>query len=143
MPVEYFIRFQGKCYDVGTRLRFRTRAASWASILEGKIEWISHNVFYIRLTDGKGWQLSKMFGLENTIVEIIEPVYYEEPPVEYVRGIRGSGPLPSEDAIFVGWVWYIVIMVVGIIFKDRLMIWVFASAIFFLWKNGFLNGGNK
>jgi hypothetical protein len=34
-------------------------------------------------------------------------------------------------------------MVVGTIFKDRLMIWVFASAVFFLWKNGFLNGGNK
>ena len=142
MPVEYFIRFQGKCYDVGTKLRFRTQSASWASILEGKIEWISHNVFYIRLTDGGGWQLSKTFGLENTIVEIIEPVYYKEPPVEYVRGLRG-GACPPEDEIFVSWVWYILIMVVGVIFKDRLMIWVFVSAVFFLWKNGFFNGGSK
>ena len=142
MPVEYFIRYQGKCYDVGTVLSFRTSSASWASILTGRIEWISHNGFYVRLTDGKGWRLSKMWGLENTIVEIIVPVYYEEPSVEYRRGIRG-GPCPPEDDIFVGWVWYIVIMVVGIIFKDRLMIWVFATAAFFLWKNGFFNGGNN
>jgi hypothetical protein len=141
MPVEYFIRYQGKRYDVGTRLKFK--AGSWSGIMEGKIEWISHNVFGIRLTDGTGWQLSHRQSLENTIVEIIEPVYYEEPPMEYVRGLRGGGPLPPEDAIFVGWVWYIAIMVVGVIFKDRLMIWVFASAVFFLWKNGFLNGGNK
>lgn len=139
MPVEYFIRFQGKCYDVGTRLRFRIGIRSFGNIADGRIEWISHNVFYIRLTDGTGWQLSHRQSLENTIVEIIEPVYYKEPPVEYVRGLRGGGPLPSEDSIFVGWVWYIVIMAVGTIFKDRLMIWVFASAVFFLWKNGFLN----
>ena len=137
MPVEYFIRFQGKCYDVGTRLKFKP--SYWGDSLEGTIEWISHNVFYIRLTDGKGWELSKVKPLDNTIIEIIEPVYYEEPPMVYKRG----GICPSEDTIFVGWVWYIVIMLVGIIFKDRLLIWTVASAIFFLWKNGFLNGGKK
>ena len=135
MPVEYFIRFQGKCYDVGTRLRFKYIS----SIMEGKIEWISHNVFYIRLIDGTGWQLSKVWPLENTIIEIIEPVYYKEPQVEYTYGISG-GVCPPEEEIFIGWIWYIVIMLVGTIFKDRLMIWVFTSAVSFLWKNGFLGG---
>lgn len=73
------------------------------------------------------------------IVEIIEPVYphKEEMTSTYYR------QCPSLDTVFVGWVWYIVIMLIGIIFKDRLLIWVFATAVFFLWKNGFLNGGNK
>ena len=137
MPVEYFLRYKGQCYDVGTRLKFRPVASG--SIVEGTIEWISHNHIYIRLADGGGRQLSKMFGLDNTITEIIEPVYYVEPPKQKTRG----GPLPSEGDLFVGWVWYIVIMLVGLIFKGRLMIWVFASVIFFLWKNGFLNGGKK
>ena len=116
MPVEYFVRFQGKCYDVGTRFKFRTGSAAWASILEGTIESISHNIVFIRLTDGGSYQLSKIWGLENTIVEIIEPIYYEEPAVEYKRGIRG-GVCPPEDEIFIGWVWYIVIMAVAFIFK--------------------------
>ena len=140
MPVEYFIRFQGQCYNVGTRLRFKP--FKWSEPLEGTIEWINHNHFYIRLTDGTGWTLSHLIPLENTIVEIVYPVYYEEPPVKYVRGIRG-GICPPEEDIFVGWVWYIAIMLVGVIFNDRLAIWVVASAIFFLWKNGCLNGGNK
>lgn len=140
MPVEYFIRFQGKCYDVGTRLRFYMIRTSFSTPVEGTIMWISHNHFGVRLVDGTEYPVSKTQSLEQKIVEIIYPVYYEEPPVKYVRGLRGGGPLPSEDSIFVGWVWYIVIMAVGTIFKDRLMIWVFASAVFFLWKNGFLNG---
>jgi len=139
MPVEYFIRFQGKCYDVGTRLKFKRSTAKWERVLEGKIEWIGRHVFYIRLTDGCGCELSKVWPLDNIIIEIIEPVYYEEPQKVYVRG----GPCPPEGELFVGWVWYIVIMLVGIIFKDRFAIWVFATVVFFLWKNGFLNGGKK
>lgn len=139
MPVEYFLRYNGQCYDVGTRLKFQTSAAPYASVLEGKIEWISHNHIYIRLTDGSGRKLSKMHHLDSLIVEIIDPVYYQEPSRKPIRG----GPRPPEDDVFVGWVWYIVIMLVGVIFKDRLTIWVFSTAVFFLWKNGCLNGGNK
>ena len=140
MPVEYFLRYKGKCYDVGTRLKFKPSTGGF--IKEGTIEWISHNHISVRLADGHSWQLCKLWGLDNTIVEIIEPVYYDPPTVECKRGITG-GVCPPEDQIFVGWVWYIVIMLVGAIFKDRLMIWVVASAVFFLWKNGFLNGGKK
>ena len=140
MPVEYFLRYKGQCYDVGTRLRFKI--VSFGSPEEGTIEWFSHNKVCIRLTDGSQHLLSTMWPLDNTIVEIIEPVYYEEPTVEYKRGLKG-GVCPPEDDVFVGWVWYIVIMLVGIIFKDRFTIWVVATAVFFLWKNGFLNGGKK
>ena len=137
MPVEYFVRYKGKCYDVGTRLKYKTD--KWCDGFEGTIEWISHNVFYVRLIDGSGRQLSKMYSLDNIIVEIIEPVYYEEPPKKNVR----RGVYPSENDIFVGWVWYILIMVVGTIFNARLLIWIVATAVFFSWKNGFLKGDNE
>ena len=137
MPVEYFLRYQGKCYDVGTRLKFKP--FSWFDPMEGTIESISHNTILIQLIDGRTWELSKVWSLDNTITEIIEPVYYEEPPVVYRRG----GAYPPEESVFIGWIWYIIIMLVGTIFKDRFMIWAFASAVFFLWKNGFLNGGKK
>lgn len=128
MPVEYFLRYKGKCYDVGTKLKFKF----CGSILEGVVEWISHNHIYIRLTDGTGWTLSKVWPLDNTILEIIEPVYYVEPPK---KPVKVGTPPPMED-VFVGWMWYIAIMVVGIIFNDRWLIWIFATIIFFTWKNG-------
>lgn len=135
MPVEYFLRYKGQCYDVGTRLKFK----EWGREEEGQIEWFINNHVGIRLVDGSLRVLSTMWGFENTVTEIIEPVYYVAPPEKKVYG----GPLPSEDDIFIGWVWYIVIMLVGTIFRDRLTIWVFASLIFFTWKNGLWNGGKK
>lgn len=137
MPVERFLRYQGNCYDVGTRLRFRTSV--WDKGKEGVIEWFSHNSMYIRLTDGRGWEIHTIWPLDNVIIEILEPVYYKEPPKECTRG----GPRPPENEIFLGWVWYIVIMLIGVIFNDRWLIWIFATVIFFLWKNGYLNGGKK
>lgn len=137
MPVEYFLRYRGICYNVGTRLKFKP--SYWSDPIEGKVEYISHHTVFIQLTDGSKWKLSKVQSLDNTITEIIEPVYYEEHPIVYKR----SGAHPSEESVFIGWVWYIAIMLIGVIFKDKFTIWVFATAAFFLWKNGFLNGGKK
>jgi len=128
METEYFLRYKEKCYDVGTRLKFDF----YGTIHEGTIEWISPYLVYVRLTDGTGCQLSKLFPLDKTIIEIIEPVYYAEPQQNNTQ----ERILPSIDDIFIGWVWYIVIMAVGIIFKDRWLIWIFATIIFFTWKNG-------
>ncbi len=136
MPVEYFVRYKGKCYDVGTRLKFKT--SKWCEGLEGTIEWISHNVFYVRLIDGSGRQLSKMYSLDNTIIEIIEPVYYEEKPQEIDNRVY-----PSMGDIDIGWVWYILVMIVGVIFNARLLIWIVATVVFFSWKNGLFNGGKN
>lgn len=128
MPVEYFLRYNGQCYDVGTRLKLNF----YGTIRDGTIEWISHNHVYIRFTDGTGHMFSKVWSLDKTIVQIIEPVYYIESPKQQIRG----GSTPSINDIFVGWAWYIVIMFVGVIFEDRWLIWLFATIIFFTWKNG-------
>lgn len=36
--------------------------------------------------------------------------------------------------LFIGWIWYIVLMTVGSIFKYAIFIWIFLSVIFFSWK---------
>lgn len=41
----------------------------------------------------------------------------------------------SIDGLLIAWVWYIFIMAVGIIFYDRWLIWIFASLIFFVYRN--------
>ena len=39
------------------------------------------------------------------------------------------------DCLFIAWMWYIFIMVTAIIFYDRIYIWIFASIIFFNYRN--------
>ena len=135
MPVEYFLRYRGKCYDVGTMLRFKHNLCVYV----GTIQRFTHNGMWLLVNTGSEYYLSRIYSLDNVILEIIIPVYCEEPTLIYTN----NKELPSEDSIFIGWVWYVVIMVGAFIFKERLMIWVIATIIFFLWKRGFLNGGKK
>ena len=39
------------------------------------------------------------------------------------------------DGLFLAWMWYIFIMVVSIIFNDRIAIWILASTVFFSYRN--------
>lgn len=80
----------------------------------------------------------KDYELDDCIIQIIEPVRWEDIKEKSRIGSK-SGTIPPEGDIFIGWIFYILIMAIGVIFKQRLLIWVFATAVFFLWKNGFLN----
>lgn len=146
MLVENFIRYNGKCYDVGTRMRFYNIPCGYQKQFggrpaEGVVEKFIMGDAYIRLTDGSVNAMPTGSGLVNfdkIIIEIIEPVYYVE--LEKTKTNRNC-PMPWE--IEIGWIWYILIMLVGTIFKDRWLIYIVATAYFFLWKNGCLNGGKK
>ncbi len=141
MPVEYFIKFRGMCYDVGTRLKFKQSTATWEPILIGVIEKIAPSFAYIRATDGKLYEFSTVQGLvnfEKIIIEIVSPVYYTG---AMPKRQKNQCVCPSQGDVDIGWMWYIIIMVVGTIFNARLTIWIFASLIFFAWKNGYMNGG--
>lgn len=39
------------------------------------------------------------------------------------------------EGLLVGWVWYIIIMAVAVIFYDRTLIWILASIIFIVYRN--------
>lgn len=39
------------------------------------------------------------------------------------------------DCLLFAWIWYVFIMTVGVIFYDRIVIWIFASIIFFNYRN--------
>lgn len=36
--------------------------------------------------------------------------------------------------LFIGWIWYITIMIILVIFKDRILGWFFTSVVFFSWR---------
>ena len=37
--------------------------------------------------------------------------------------------------LFIGWVWYIFLMLVSTIFKDVVKLWIFISIVFFIWRH--------
>lgn len=134
MPIENFLRFEGKCYDVGTKLKFYAKIRQFnVGIKIGVIKKFDNGTVYIEGDDGFLYYYSTIF---NYIIEIIEPVYYI--PKEDTTSDNRTRPAPWD--VEIGWIWYIIIMVVGTIFNDRLLIWIVATAIFFLWKSGRLGG---
>lgn len=142
MPVEYFIRYKEKYYDVGTRLRLKY----FGEIVEGVIEEFIGTTVYIRFVEselfpnGYSYSYSTIgtVNFDKLIVEIVEPVYYIEKQSQ-----KDNRTYPPSWDVEIILIWYIIIMVVGTMFEARIIIWIFASAYFFLWKNGFLNGGRR
>lgn len=136
-----YMKYQGKYYDKGTKVMIKgpngpVQATFVGWRYEGKNCFVAESGSYFDLYSNYNFS-----GVNKFIVEIIEPVYPDLHCVVTTKTTERDKP-PSWD-VEVGWIWYVVIMLVGTIFKDRFLIWGFATAVFFLWKNGFLNGGKK
>ena len=145
---ETVLLFQGKYYDLGTKVKF-IRKYQWNSVTEGKIIWIEPNSITIKTYNDINYNIF-VSDVDRMIKEIIEPIYYTgsvQPPIQpsasgtdvLYKGVEANKNrnYPSEGDVEVGWIWYIIIMLVGAIFKDRWIIWVVATFYFFSWKNGF------
>ena len=130
-----YLEFHGKCYVVGTRMLVNPGVGNIGEAIfngykDGRYEFIdcaNGRVFHTGLYP------------PAKILDIIEPV-----EVEYVASIyhKSKRHQPMDWEIDNAWIWYIIIMIGGTFFYDRLLIWIFATIYFILWKNGFL-GGNK
>lgn len=129
--MEKYLKYKGKYYDVGTKVKIKTR---WYGIQEATFYGWGAWPF-------RGEKVSEQyysFEIEKYIVEIVEPV---EVVVESIS--TNDKSYPSAWDVEIGWMWYIIIMVVGLLFKDKWIIWICATAFFFLWKSGLLKGGKK
>jgi hypothetical protein len=136
------MELDGIWYDVGTRIKYRECTFyCLQEIKTGTVTKCDGNVIYVK-PDGFSDREDKISKFSNltVIYEVVEPVYYEFAKHSKVSGGRDC-PEPWEAEI--PWIWYIVIMVVGAIFKDRWLIWIFASLVFLGWRLGFLRGGKK
>lgn len=127
MSIPKYLYYKGKYYDVGTKVRLRTR---WSGIV--KATFLGYDKYDCYLQRGGATP-------EEYIVEIIEPVYYIPPPKQKEKKSSiftrtGSGSWDSDEDIFHGLLLYIAVMLVALIFKDWLKIWVISTIIFFGWK---------
>lgn len=144
MPVENFLKYKGECYDVGTVLKFRVRGMMHFATLQPKIgiiEKFEENTCFIKDDFSRIYTIptisQSQINDNEYIIEIIEPVYYNPP--EQIQLVNNRNVPPAWD-VEIGWIWYIIIMIVGTIFNDRLLIWIVASVVFFLWKAGKIGG---
>lgn len=128
--MDYF-EYKGVKYGVGTTAKLKTL---WGGVYE-TIFIGGKRQFYSPCSS------NSIFPKEDYIIEIVKPVYYEE--AKTTSQPKDNRVRPFKGDVQIGWIWYIIIMVVGSIFNDRLLIWIGATAYFFLWKNGYLNGDKK
>ena len=126
-----YLYFKGKYYDVGTKVLIKTQ---WSGIQEATfVGWGTWPFRGEKVSDSYySWETEKY------IVKIIEPVEVVLQPTN-----ANDRKRPPSWEIENGWIWYILIMLVGSIFNARWLIWIVATIYFFSWKNGFLNGGKK
>ena len=127
--MSWYLYYKGVYYDVGTKVRIKTR---WGEIVTATFVGGGNYKPYVMY-----FNLSKP---ESYIVEILEPVYYKETEEnveakkENIFTSTGSGSWSSHDDVFHGFLLYIAVMAVTIIFKERIGLWILETLIFFGWK---------
>ena len=135
MRVNNAIVWKDKAYDVGTRLKIQ-------SCKYGIQNGTYVGDGWVKMDNGYRQRVSVYHS--PYIIEILEPVeiIFEEElpkpsqPKETLADFITSKPHPNNtDTVFYGWWWYIAIMILGAIFKDRWIIWIAASIVFFSWKH--------
>ena len=142
MALMPYFEFKGVKYGVGTIAKVpRTLDLRWlpkdkimkeAEFVGGGYFVFSNSSGSIHLYGERG-----LSGKYEEYIEIIKPVYYQEPEPSKQQNIffrTGSGSWDAHNKVCIGFVWYVLVMFLAIIFKDRLIIWVIATIVYFLWK---------
>ena len=140
MGVRQYFEFKGIKYGIGTIVKVpRMLDIRWFSreeIIE-EAEFVGGVCFVFKNLNGS-IHLDDLSGKYEQYIEIIKPVYYQEPELSKSQNIflsTGSGSWDAYNEVCIGLIWYIGVMLLAAIFKDRLIIWVFATLVFFLWKS--------
>lgn len=133
-----YLLYKGIYYDVGTKVKIKGFHGIQEAVFTG---WQPYTGRSFQMKNMYKEEFRSSFGANQYIIEILEPVYADLS--EYCPKDSNGRECPPDHEVEIGWVWYILIMLVGLLFKEALLIWFMATAIFLLWKKGFLNGGKK
>lgn len=83
---------------------------------------------YVYQINGCNYNVSEKY-FQNVLVRIIDNSY------TYVRTptVKTKNDLDI-DSLFIGWVWYITLMLLSSIFKAAIGLWILISIVFFRWR---------
>lgn len=136
MSISYF-EFDGQEYYPGTKVRMKDRVMGGTFIATFKERICHHNQEDELRFYGTFSFRDKVSHLQSSILDVVEVPNPEE--LTYNTSRRR----PPNWQVEMGITWYIIIMLVCALFKDRWIGWIFITSYFVLWLNGFMNGGKK
>lgn len=143
MGVKGYFEFKGVKYGIGTIVKVPyTKDLRWIPkekiIVEtkfiggGQFQVIPHG-YLVTLYESAG----HFSGKYEEYIEIITPVYYQEPAPPKPPNIffrTGSGTWDAYNDVCIGFIWYIVAIFITFLFKNRIELWVLETIIYFSWK---------
>lgn len=142
--MKYYFEFNGVKYGIGTivkvpstldlRWRSRDEIMALSKFCGNSCFEFVHKQGFINLYESSG----HLSGKYEDYIEIIEPVYYHEPEPMKTQNIflrTRSDTWDAHNDVCVGLIWYIAIMLLATIFKDRIGIWILTTIVYFLWKS--------
>ena len=139
---EYF-EFQGVKYGIGTILKIpRSLDIRWSTPEESmrEVEFVGGGRFIFTHRCGETYRFDTsghFSGKYEPYIEIVTPVYYQEPEPPKPQNIffrTGSGSWDAYNEVCIGFTWYIAVMLLATIFNARVGIWVLATIVYFSWK---------
>ena len=107
--------FNGSCYINNEEINFNNEVVTWLYAQNGDEHLLYNGAVYT----------CPSWGFKNKIIKIV----YDTPTV-----IQSENPKKEvywTDSMVAKTLWYIVIMLAATIFKDRIVIWIFATIIWF------------
>jgi hypothetical protein len=138
---DYFV-FKGVKYGIGTIVKVPfTRDLRWLPREEIMKEARFGGRGIFEFTNSRGCITlyeQHLSGKYEEYIEIISPVYYQEPEPSNPPNIffrTGSGSWETHNEVCLGLVWYIVLMIGSCFLKERILAWAFTTIVFFLWKS--------
>lgn len=136
MKQNYFVH-NNKRYESGTIIILSRFDYISRRVCDTKVKFLCHDTEtkeYIVEIYGKEYTYTEKFFYDN-IIEIYDP---NKPIVNTQAANAKTRTFSDElniDGLFIAWMWYVFIMAVGVIFYDRIGIWILASIIFFRYRN--------
>lgn len=74
----------------------------------------------------------------RNLIEITEQINFSAKAPE-VKTLKDS----QIDGLALGWIWYIFLMAISVIFKDAIGLWILISIVFFSWRADKIKKGGK
>ena len=136
---DYFVYNNCK-YGAGTIVQLKMLDVYTKSFyyIEAVFRYVLDDNQYVLTANGE----LKVFGTDaffNILTCVLTPVQYVNSAKQNKIPQKKKATFSEElniDGLFIAWIWYIFIMLVGTIFFGRIIIWITASAIFFNYRKG-------
>lgn len=136
MKQTYFV-YNGKRYNSGTFIVLSQFNHMAMKVCKNKVKFVwydSETNEYGIEECGNIYTYSGEY-FSNSFIGIYEEIKQVSQVQNQAQKLHTFSDELAIDGLFIAWVWYVFIMLVGVIFYDIIGIWIFASVVFFNYRD--------